>query len=100
LEQGTASPAFSVAIEMYCLCYADVMAAERGSKLAKGVLERLGRYRILRDARKELRQWSVECGLTGASAGKVSAAAPSKEESPLARLRAAKFERSQIRRVK
>lgn len=104
LEQRTLSPAFRVAVEMYCLSYADVQDANRRWMRVRGVMEKAAWYRILRDAKKELRQWATECGLTQASAGKVSAGQPYEEESPLAKLQTQgqklKAKGSQLRRVK
>lgn len=97
LAQRTLSPAFRVAVEMYVLCYADVQDAERGVKRARGTMEKAQASRTLRDARKELRQWAVECGLTQASVGKVSSAPPAEEESPLAQLEA---RRAKLLRIK
>lgn len=93
LEQRVLSPAYRASLEAYCGAYADVVEGERlkgQPGFAPFVLEvtvdsnpqeheRLKPHPVIKmvnDARKELRQWAVQLGITAASAAKVSVAAP------------------------
>lgn len=97
VKERTLSPAYHAALEMYCLCYADACQWEAKMLKARADKKRAALQRIVTNARKELRQWATQLGLTGASAGKVSSAPPAKEESPLAQLEA---KRAKLLRIK
>ena len=92
LEQRTMSPVYRAAFEAYCSTYADLVEGERLKGQpgfapflvevvvdANGEHERLKAHPIVKmvnEAKKELRQWAQQLGITPASAGKVSVAAP------------------------
>ena len=103
LEQRVLSPAFRASVEAYCLTYADMVEGERvkgQAGFAPYVIEvtvdsngnehqRIRAHPIIRtvnDAKKELRQWAVQLGITAASAAKVSVADGAVIAGPLVRL--------------
>lgn len=100
LEQRTLSPAYATALELFCLSYANGIEYEEKARKARD-FDRHRTYRKLAEnAQKEHRQWVSQLGLSAATSGKVSSAPPSKDESPLAKLRAAKAARAKIHRIK
>ncbi len=97
LEQRVLSPAHRASLEAYCGAYADVVEGERlkgQPGFSPYVIEvtvdsnaqeheRLKPHPVVKmtnDARKELRQWATQLGITAASAAKVSVAAPQTPE--------------------
>ena len=92
LEQRVLSPAYRASLEAYCATYADVVEGERvkgQNDFTPCVVENETMkphpiIKIVNDARKELRQWAQQLGITAASAAKVSMApAPTPERTEL-----------------
>ena len=96
LAQRTMSPVYRASFEAYCGTYADMVEGERLKgqpgfapyvvevmTTADGERERLRPHPVVKgvnDAKKELRQWAQQLGITAASAAKVSAAPPPEPE--------------------
>lgn len=97
LEQGTLSPAFATALEMYCLSYANAVEYELKARRTRHMDDHVTYRRLADNAQKEHRQWTAQLGLSPATSAKVSGGAPAKEETPLAKLQA---KGAQLRRVK
>ena len=93
LAQRTMSPVYRAAFEAYCASYADVVEGERVKGqpgFAPYVIEIMADangnehtrmrahpvVKLVNDARKELRQWAQQLGITAASAANVSVAPP------------------------
>jgi len=101
LEQRVLSPAYRASLEAYVLTYADLVEGERVKGepgFAPYVIEVMADsngnehqrikphpvIRMVNDAKKELRQWAQQLGITAASAAKVSVApAPTPARSEL-----------------
>ncbi len=97
LGQGTLSPAFVTALEMYCLTYANAVEYELKARNARKLDNVVIYRRLAGSAQKEHRQWTTQLGLSPATSAKVSSVGGAEEESPLAKLAA---KRAKLFRVK
>ena len=97
LEQGTLSPAFTTALEMFCLSYANAVEYELKARRTRNLDLHLAYRKLAENAQKEHRQWTAQLGLSPATTGKVSSGPTAKDESPLAKLQTA---RAKLHRVK